>query len=46
MRIRPLVLAIAAGAMSIVMAGSSHAEIWLEDPTTGCEVLSDGDKKG
>jgi len=44
MRIKPLVLTLTVGAMSIGMAGHSHAEIWLEDPTTGCEILSDGDK--
>jgi hypothetical protein len=44
MRIKPLVLTLAAAAMSIGMAGSSHAEAWLEDPTTGCRILSLGDE--
>ena len=41
MEFKPLVLILAAAAMSVCMAGNSHAELWLKDPTTGCEIWSD-----
>jgi len=44
MKIKPLVSTIAAGAMSIGMAGHSHADTWLKDPTTGCEISSASDE--
>lgn len=43
MQIKPLILTLTAGAVSIGMAGNSHADTWLEDPTTGCGILSLGD---
>jgi hypothetical protein len=41
---KPLILTLTAGAVSIAMAGHSHADTWLEDPTTGffrldCSVI-------
>jgi hypothetical protein len=41
MEFKPLVLILAAAAMSVGMAGNSHADTWLQDPTTGCEIWSD-----
>jgi hypothetical protein len=42
MKSKSLVMTLAAGVVSAGMAGNSHADIWLKDPTTGCEIWSDG----
>jgi len=44
MRMKSLILTLTAGAVSIGMAGNCHADTWLEDPTSGCEILSLGDE--
>ena len=43
MRIRTLAVTLATAVMSIGMVANSHADNWLEDPTTGCAVWSDSD---
>lgn len=34
---------VATSMLSVGLAGGSHGEIWLQDPTTGCEIWSEGD---
>jgi hypothetical protein len=43
MRTKHLISILTASMLSMAMAGSCLADIWLEDPTTGCEILSLGD---
>jgi hypothetical protein len=43
MRMMTLAVTLAAAVMSTGTVANSHADNWLEDPTTGCAVWSDGD---
>lgn len=43
MRTNTRMLALTASVMSMSLIGASHADIWLKDPTTGCEIWSDGE---